>query len=100
MMLVMEPLGHHMTTRPRYWRRLFSVLCSVCQGDTPSLILQVKDPFPALQCLPNYIIRYAMVENSLFNVTEPKYLPTEVLLFADQYLEKLKGVSRVSVYQF
>ena len=45
MMLVMEDLAQHMQSRPRYWRRLLTVLVKTCQGDAPSLILQVHAKF-------------------------------------------------------
>lgn len=41
MILVMEPIRDQMRMKPRYWKRLYSVLCEVLQGDTPVLILQV-----------------------------------------------------------
>jgi len=42
MILVMEPIRDQMRTKPRYWKRLYSVLFQVLQGDTPVLILQVS----------------------------------------------------------
>ena len=42
MVLVMCPLRGEMRQRPRYWQRLFAVLCATLQGaHLPAVVLQV-----------------------------------------------------------
>ena len=41
MILVMDCIQAQMRVRPRYWKRLFSVLIATCQGDISAIIIQV-----------------------------------------------------------